>query len=196
MSDVDIQIASIRSSPLAAIVTDPSRPDNPIVAANHAFQVLTGYSEAEVLGRNCRILGGAKTDRAGAARLRRAVEEGSCAVVELVNYRKDGSEFLNAVMIAPVLGDDGRPCCFVGTQMEVMSEAAGERERAAERIAQLTPRQRDVLRLMSSGLRNRDIGRELGLTEKTVKMHRGALVRRLGLGSSIEAVRLAIRAGL
>lgn len=194
--EVSIAIASIRRSPLAAIVTDSSGVDNPIVAVNQPFELLTGYSEAELIGQNCRILAGPRTDREKAARLRQAVEQCASVVVELVNYRKDGSAFVNAVMIAPLLGADGRPCCFVGTQMEARSDAREQHQAAATLEALLTPRQCQVLRLMASGLRNREIGAKLGLTEQTVKMHRGALVRRLGLTTSIEAVRMAVRANL
>ena len=69
-------------------------------------------------------------------------------------------------------------------------------QQAADRIGKLTAKQREVLRLMAQGLRNRRIGEALGLTEKTIKMHRGALVKRLGVSTAAEAMRLAIEAGL
>ena len=118
------------------------------------------------------------------------------AMVELVNYRKDGSRFVNAVMIAPVFDDDGELAFFVGSQMEVdRDQVALARTAAADRVARLTAQQQAVLRLMARGLRNRQIGEELGLAEKTIKMHRSALVKRLGVGTAAEAMRLAIEAG-
>jgi DNA-binding NarL/FixJ family response regulator len=66
---------------------------------------------------------------------------------------------------------------------------------AAERIGTLTRQQKAVLQLMARGLLNRQIGEELGLTEKTIKMHRGALMKRLGVATAGEAMRLAIEAG-
>ena len=48
-------VDSIRLSPIASVVTDPNADDNPIIAANHAFEQLTGYCEDELIGRNCRI---------------------------------------------------------------------------------------------------------------------------------------------
>lgn len=114
-------------------------------------------------------------------------------VVELLNYRKNGSTFRNAVMVAPVFDDDGDVAFFLGTQMEV----GGQRSPVpAQRLERLTPQQRKVLHLMARGLRNRQIGAELGVTEKTVKMHRSALMQRLGVTTSAEALRLAIEAGL
>jgi PAS domain S-box-containing protein len=189
-------IKSIRLSPIASIVTDPKAGDNPIIAANSAFEQLTGYCEDELIGRNCRILAGPETDSAKSSVLRQAVATASALIVELVNYRKDGTKFLNAIMIAPVLNDERALAYFVGSQMEVDQAQTGKtRASAKERVSLLTPQQQTVLRLMARGLRNRQIGAELGLTEKTIKMHRGALVKRLGVTSSVEALRLAVEAG-
>jgi len=189
-------INSVRLSPIPSIVTDPRANDNPIIAANRAFERLTGYSENELVGRNCRILGGPDTDPVKRAALREAVASATPAMIELVNYRKDGSKFLNAVMIAPVLDDDRRLACFVGSQMEVdRAPAHGLHSSAAERLTVLTPQQRAVLRLMARVWRNRQIAEELGLAVKTIKMYRSALMQRLGVTTSGEAMRLAIEAG-
>lgn len=189
-------VRSIRLSPIASVVTDARAEDNPIIAANQQFEHMTGYTEAELLGVNCRILAGPETSPAHSAVLSRAVETGTPRVVEMVNYRKDGSKFVNAVMIAPIHGEDGEVTHFVGSQMEVdLQHAVNTRASAAERVGQLTGQQRNVLRLMARGLRNRQIGEEMGLAEKTIKMHRSALVKRLGVASAADALRLAIEAG-
>ena len=86
--------ASIDHSPIATVITDARLPDNPIVAVNRAFCELTGYGREEIVGRNCRFLAGAGTEPAARATLCRAVAEGRPALVELTNYRKDGSAFL------------------------------------------------------------------------------------------------------
>jgi PAS domain S-box-containing protein len=195
-SDERELIRSIRLSPIASILTNPRAYDNPIIAANRQFEQLTGYSESELVGRNCRILAGPETERAQSAALGRAVNSASPVVIEMVNYRKDGTKFRNAVMIAPLFDDEGKLAYFVGSQMEVAAgQSDGLRRSAAARIDQLTKQQQAVLRLMARGMRNRQIGDQLGLTEKTIKMHRGALVKRLGLSSAAEAMRLAIEAG-
>ena len=54
--------ALIEQSHVAAVVSDPLRPDNPIIACNDAFMRLTGYSRAEIIGRNCRFLRGEGTE--------------------------------------------------------------------------------------------------------------------------------------
>jgi PAS domain S-box-containing protein len=189
-------VRSIRLSPIASIVTDPRADDNPIIAANRPFEQLTGYREEELIGVNCRLLAGPGTATERSADLARAVASAAPAMVELLNYRKDGSSFMNAVMIAPVFDHFGELAYFLGSQMEVDRAQPGRsRVEAAERIARLTPQQRAVLRLMARGLRNRQIGDELGLTEKTIKMYRSAMVRRLGVATAGEAMRLAIEAG-
>jgi PAS domain S-box-containing protein len=188
-------IRSIRLSPIASIITDPRGGDNPIIAANSQFERLTGYAEEELLGRNCRILVGPETAQAESSALSHAIATATPAMVTLVNYRKDGSTFVNAVMVAPLFDDEGRLAYFVGSQMEVDRQDGGAAQAAAERVGSLTAQQQAVLRLMARGLRNRQIGEQLGLAEKTVKMHRSALVRRLGVGTAGEAMRIAIEAG-
>lgn len=193
-------IGSIVQSPIATVVTDPNLPDNPIVAINAAFTELTGYPPDEAVGRNCRFLAGPDTDPLGQAVLRAGVEQGRSALAELVNYRKDGSAFRNAVMIAPLLGPDGRIAFFFGSQMNVSEEAgapaAFRRQRAAELVSALTPRQRQVLEEMIRGYRNKQIAAELGIDEKTVKMHRAGMLRRLRAPTSADAIRIGVEAGL
>lgn len=191
-------IAGIALSPIAIVITDPRKGDNPIVAVNPAFERLTGYDASEVLGWNCRFLAGARTEPWASQALRDAVRERRPAFAELLNYRKDGTAFLNAVMIAPHFDENGELEYFVGSQMDVSAggTAIERRHRAGEALRGLTPRQRDVLRLMAAGLRNKQIAASLSINEKTVKMHRATLLSRLGAATSADAVRLAVEAGL
>jgi DNA-binding NarL/FixJ family response regulator len=63
-------------------------------------------------------------------------------------------------------------------------------------VGTLSPRQREVLIKMAHGLLNKQIAHELGLSEKTVKMHRALLIAKLDVPTSADAVRLAVEAGL
>ena len=187
----------IGASPIACILTDPNVPDNPIVAVNEAFVTLTGYPPEEILGRNCRFLAGAETEPAPRSKLREAVKTGASAVVELTNYKRSGCKFRNAVMMAPFFDEAGKLVFFLGSQMEVPAGGLGERQDEARvRVDALSPRQADVLRLMARGLRHARIASELNVTERTVKMHRATLVKKLGCETSAEAIRIAIEAGL
>ena len=191
--------AAIDQTPIATVITNPRLPDNPIVAANQPFLKLTGYAREEVLGRNCRFLAGPETDQQGSAVLAKAIRDRRPALTELLNYRKDGSRFRNAVMIAPIFDDTGDAVYFIGSQMDVTGGAApavDRRRRATSQVDGLTRRQRQVLQEMTFGYRNKQIAIRLGISEKTVKMHRAALLTKLEAATSADAVRIAVEAGL
>lgn len=188
----------IAGSAIAAILCNPRLPDNPVIECNDAFLALTGYVREEIVGRNCRFMGGPDTEQAQLDILRAAVRDCRPALVELWNYRKDGTAFRNAVMIAPIFGADGQLEYFLGSQMPVDMIAVEDGERAGEargRIDALTRRQRAVLIAMAEGKLNKQIAWDLGLTERTVKMHRAAMLRGLGVRTGAEAIRLVIEAG-
>ncbi|MFM5884615.1 MAG: PAS domain-containing protein [Novosphingobium sp.] len=185
----------IDHSHVAAVVSDPRLPDNPIIACNSAFMQLTGYSRGEILGRNCRFLRGERTEPEQTAMLRDAVAQRRAVMVELINYRKDGTPFRNAVMIAPLFDDAGELTYFLGSQMAIDDVGANRHDRAREKIAALTPRQHQILEGLAKGRLNKQIAYDLGLTERTVKMHRAALLRALGVRTVAEAIRIAIEAG-
>jgi PAS domain S-box-containing protein len=196
---VEALVASIQLTAIATVITDPRQPDNPIIAVNSAFEQLSGHKACDVVGRNCRLLRGPETEPAASAKLRQAVLDGHAVMVELLNYRRDGSSFQNAVMIAPIYGEDGAPLLYIGSQMEVPLRDEGGAERlrqARDRLARLTPRQQQVLQLMARGLLNKQIAFELGISDKTVKMHRAALLAALEAKASADAIRLAVEAGL
>lgn len=188
----------IAASPIAAVISNPRLPDNPIVECNDAFVALTGYAASEIIGRNCRFLAGPGTEEDLTGQLRGAIREQRPALVEILNYKKDGSPFRNAVLVAPIFGSDGSLEYFLGSQMEVGGPSGVSADRAEEarrRIAVLSPRQRDVLRLMAAGQLNKQMGHELGLSERTIKMHRAALLRALDVDTNADAIRLAVEAG-
>lgn len=186
----------ITSGSVAAMVSDPRQPDNPIVACNEAFIQLTGYSQLEIIGRNCRFLRGEQTEPEQTALLRNAIAQQRPVMAELINYRKDGSTFLNAVMIAPVFDDGGELSYFLGSQMAIDEGGPAGQDRARELVEGLSRRQRQTLEALAGGRLNKQIAHELGLTERTVKMHRAAMLRGLGVKTVAEAIRIAIEAGL
>ena len=196
----DELFSSIELTPIATVVSNPRLPDNPIVAVNEAFLKLSGYPREEVLGRNCRFLAGPETEQRGSALLGRATAEARPELTELLNYRRDGSSFRNAVMIAPLFGPAGELLYFIGSQMDVTGDgeapAVDRRRQASEQVNGLTGRQREVLQQMTLGYRNKQIAIRLGISEKTVKMHRAALLLKLRAATSADAVRIAVEAGL
>ena len=192
--------ASLAASPIATVITNPRLPDNPVVAVNPAFCALTGYPGAEILGRNCRFLAGPDTEEWQTQSVREAIRLLRPSLTELLNYRRDGTPFRNALIVAPLFDAAGEVAWFIGSQVEVGGGEAGalalRRERAARLVGTLSERQREVLREMAMGHRNKQIAWRLSLSEKTVKMHRGLALQKLGVASSAEAIRIAIEAGL
>ena len=189
---------SIGISPIATVISNPARPDNPLEVVNPAFCALTGYAETEIIGRNCRFLAGARTDLQVSNAIRSAIQEVRPVLVEILNYRKDGTAFRNGVMITPLLDEDGRLEYFLGSQVDLGPPDAFtiRRSAAAAKVALLPPRQRQVLQAMSNGLLNKQIANKLGIAEKTVKMHRALLLDRIGATTSADAIRIAIEASL
>ena len=104
---------------MAVCLTDPNQPDDPIVFCNEAFQQLTGYRSEEILGRNCRFLQGPDTDQEQVAKIRDAIRDESVAVVEILNYRKDGSRFWNTLHLGPIYDENGKLKYFFGSQWDV-----------------------------------------------------------------------------
>jgi PAS domain S-box-containing protein len=105
---------AIASVSVGILITDPHQPDNPIIYVNPAFERLTGYGAAEVLGRNCRFLQGAGTDSSAVAEIRQALKEERDLRIELLNYRRDGSSFWNDLTISPLRDAKGRVTHYVG----------------------------------------------------------------------------------
>lgn len=111
--------AAIRATRMPMIITDPRQANNPIVFVNDAFLLLTGYERAEVMGRNCRFLQGANTDTAAVASIRQAIQQGVDINIDLLNYRKDGTPFWNALYISPVTTSAGELQYFFASQLDV-----------------------------------------------------------------------------
>ena len=100
-------------------IADARRPDRPLVYANQGFVRMTGYPVSEVMGRNCRFLQGPDTDPGAVQEIRRAIDAERECIVEILNYRKDGSTFWNRLSITPVRDESGLLSHFIGIQSDV-----------------------------------------------------------------------------
>ncbi|EOA05888.1 histidine kinase [Herbaspirillum frisingense GSF30] len=138
----DIFFAAVEMTRMPMIVSDPNQPDNPIIFVNNAFINMTGYSRADVIGKNCRFLQGPETDRAVVAQVREAVLERREIATELLNYRKNGSTFWNALFISPVYDQHGELKYFFSSQLDISrrrdAEQALGQARKMEALGQLT----------------------------------------------------------
>ncbi|KAJ0160953.1 Phototropin-2 [Colletotrichum tanaceti] len=100
-------------------LTDPSRHDNPIVMASEEFHRTTQYGMNYVIGRNCRFLQGPKTNPYSVKRLRERCLAGKEHYETFLNYRRDGSPFMNLLMVAPLYDSRGTVRYFIGAQVDV-----------------------------------------------------------------------------
>ena len=198
--DEERLVGTVGFSPIATVLSNPRKADNPLEVANQAFCELTGYAEGEILGRNCRFLSGLGTEPWLTERIREGVRNRTSVLVDILNYKKDGTPFRNAVLVTPLFDADGELTWFLGSQVELGTESTsifiGRREKAVIAVNSLPPRQRQVLELIAKGLLNKQIAWELKISEKTVKMHRALLMERLGVPTSADLIRLAVEAGL
>ncbi len=131
-----LQERAITSASDGIIITDPHQPDNPVIYANPAITRITGFSNEEIVGRNCRFLQGAEHDQPEIQELRNAIQDGRACHVVLRNFRKDGTPFWNELTISPVRDDTGQLINFIG-----VSEDVTERIKSEETLAQQFRRQ-------------------------------------------------------
>ncbi|KAM3562465.1 hypothetical protein ARSEF4850_002764 [Beauveria asiatica] len=100
-------------------LTDPSRPDNPIVFMSEQFNRTTQYGVDYIIGRNCRFLQGPCTNPFSVKRIREKLEAGIEHYETFLNYRRDGTPFMNLVMLAPLYDSRGIIRYFIGAQVDV-----------------------------------------------------------------------------
>lgn len=200
LSDDTALWPAIALSPIASVISNPRLADNPLVEVNDAFCALTGYRRDDVIGRNCRFLAGPQTEPWLTETIRCRTRARQQTLVHIRNYRRDGTPFLNAVLVAPIFTADGSLSYFIGSQVEVDEDqlfALGERRASAvARVAGLSPRQKEVLQEITAGYRSKEISHHLAISEKTVKMHRAILMEKLGISNMAMAIRIGIEAGL
>ncbi len=138
----DIFFAAIETTRMPMLVTDPRKPDNPVVFANRAFLSSSGYSYEEIIGHNCRFLQGPDTSRATVTAIREAIRDKREFSTEILNYRKDGSSFWNALYISPVFNQNKDVVYFFASQLDVSrrrdaEDALGQAQKM-EALGQLT----------------------------------------------------------
>ena len=90
---------------MSVVFTDPSLPDNPMIFVSEQFTAQTGYTAAEAVGRNCRFLQGPETSPHAIAAIREALAAKTRFTIDILNYRKDGTAFLNRLRIRDERGE-------------------------------------------------------------------------------------------
>lgn len=100
----------------SVVISDPARPDNPIIYVSLEFEAQTGYSADEAVGRNCKFLQGPDTDPNAIASIRHALAARTQITIDVQNYRKDGTPFMNRLRIRPIYDAEGNVIFFAGVQ--------------------------------------------------------------------------------
>jgi PAS domain S-box-containing protein len=140
---------AIAASSNGIAISDVNQPDNPIVYINPRFEAMTGYSSAEIVGKNCRFLQGNDTEQPAIAEIREALRQGTECAVILRNYRKDGTMFWNQLSISPVRDVTGRLTNYIGVLADI-----SDRKLAEEALQQAKERAEIANRAKSQFLAN------------------------------------------
>ena len=101
---------------MSVVISNPWHRDNPMIYVSEEFEVQTGYSPEEALGRNCRFLQGPDTDPKAVEAIRAALEARTTFMIDIVNYRKSGERFVNRLRIRPLFDESGELLYFAGAQ--------------------------------------------------------------------------------
>jgi PAS domain S-box-containing protein len=109
-------------------IADPDLDDCPIIYANKAFEILTGYSQDEIIGQNCRFLQGDDRDQDARKQIRESITHRNELTLTLRNYKKDGSLFYNRLKIKPLFDKNGKLLYFLGLQYDVTYQVNAENE--------------------------------------------------------------------
>ena len=126
--NLDIKSEALDATQNGIIISDALEEDHPIIYVNKAFRKLTGYSESEVLHRNCRFLQKDDTDQRGVKIMHNAIKAGKKCQVRVRNYKKDGTLFWNEVAINPIRDQEGKITHFIGIQNDITKRVKAEEE--------------------------------------------------------------------
>ena len=128
--DVDFYRRLLECSPEGVVLVDAQSPEHPVVYVNPGFESLTGYSGADLVGKNLRLLQADDREQDARHRLREALAKGESCRVLLRNYRKDGTVFWNEMTVLPLRDGEGKITHFAGHHRD-----AGERLRIDPKLS-------------------------------------------------------------
>lgn len=104
---------------MGVVISNPHLEDNPLIYVNEQFLADSGYSAEEVVGKNCRFLQGPETCPDASRAISSAVRARTNIEIDILNYRKDGSPFMNRVRIRPLFDENNELMYFLGVQHPV-----------------------------------------------------------------------------
>ena len=134
-------LSSILDSSVNGItLADPDQEDMPIVYANKSFETMTGYSQEDIIGHNCRFLQGKDREQEARFQLRKAIDNCEPIEVTLRNYKKNGELFYNHLALTPLFDSEGKLIYYLGVQYDVTQQVQAEEEikRLSETLEEMT----------------------------------------------------------
>ena len=138
---------AIAASSNGIVITDATQSNNPMIYVNPSFERITGYSAAEVIGRDCRFLQGSDRNQIGLLDLRRAIQDRRECHAVLLNYRKDGTPFWNDLYIAPVFNEHSELTNYIGIQTDITDQV-----KSTQKLLASEERLRTVLTSIKEGI--------------------------------------------
>ena len=163
--------SAIDRSNTSIIISDISQENQPIIYANQAYTDLTGYEINDVLGKNCNLLQGEKTEKEKVDQIRQAIAQRKQITLTLINYKANGKPFSNRLMLSPVKQTNGDVRYYVGIQQDVSEQVAAQKllEVAKQKAEESNQLKSDFLASMSHEIRTpiNGISGTLQLLDKT-----------------------------
>lgn len=131
----NIYLQALNSAKSGIIITDNRQPDNPIIYCNKAFETISGYSQNEIIGHNCRFLQAQDRSQPERQIIKDAVLNGKECKVEIRNYKKNGNLFWNELTISPVKDSEDNITHFIGVQNDITDRKKFENELREEKAS-------------------------------------------------------------
>ena len=129
---IDVELGllhhAVDASSCAITIADARKKEMPLIYINKTFEMLTGFSRKDTLGKNCRFLQGRDRKQSALKELRAALKKKIPCTVRLKNYRKDGSLFWNELRLSPVFDDAGKLTHYIGIQTDITQQVQQEEE--------------------------------------------------------------------
>ncbi len=153
--DLQIKNKAIDEASTAIVLCDMRQPDQPVSYANKAFYEMTGYSPEEVIGKNCRMLQGPKTEIKQRLLIREKIAKRETLDTTILNYKKDGTEFSNNLILSPIISSSGELTHYIGFQHDVTEQqrTASYLRKAKEKAEQSAKMKSEFLASMSHEIR-------------------------------------------
>ena len=123
--DVDVLRTLVEMAPEGVVVCDAAASDCPVVYVNAAFATMSGYTSAQLMGANLRLLQGTDRQQESRQRMKEAIDKGEPCRVLIRNYRPDGALFWNEVQLQPLKNGDGNVSHWIGYSKDSATSNAG-----------------------------------------------------------------------